>query len=182
MYHYSPLSQVPGILKHRGIHPREVLRARGIEFRDDPLRWSNRPQKAEALAGYVAIGVIRPWGMMQHDTDCVVFGIKSDILMRDGTAFIGDWSSSGDIRDLTDVDEKTGVASFDAMFDNPTTNWPSPIPGEVLIRGTISDSDVTYLYVRSQDHLDKVNRACVDAGVTLQPPYRALIRPEMFPS
>ena len=182
VYHYTPMSQVPGILEHRGIHPRSVLRARGVAFRDDPLRWSNRLEKAEALANYVATGIIRPWGMMQDDPDCVVFGIKSEILMRAGTAFMGGWSSRGDILDLADVEAQTGIANFEAMFDNPTTNWPSPIPGEVLVRGSISDADITGLYVRSRDHLDRVNATCVGAGVTSRPPYGPRIRPGMFPN
>lgn len=154
MYHYAPLSQVPGIVQHGGIHPRAVLRERRIEFNDDPSRWSNDYAKAEALTDYVAVGVARPWGMMQHDPDCVVFGIRSDVLLRDGTAFMGVWSSSGEIRGLSDVEAHEGTASFNAMFDNATSTWPSELPGEILIKGTLRPQDITH--VRSQVHLDRV--------------------------
>lgn len=181
MYHYAPLSQVPGIVQYGGIHPRAVLREHGIEFNDDPSRWSNDYRKAEALTDYVAVGVARPWGMMQHDPDCVVFGIHSDVLLRDGTAFIGVWSSRGEIRGLRDVEAHEGSASFDAMFDNATSNWPSDLPGEVLIRGTIRPADITHLYVRSQAHLDRVQDGLHRSGVRNRPPYGARVAAWVFP-
>ena len=177
VYHYAPLSQVPGIVQHGGIHPRAVLRERGILFRDAPQRWSNMREKAEALTDYIAIGVRPPWGMMKDDPECVVFGVHPDVLLRDGTAFMGNWSSRGEIRGLRDVEAHEGITSFNAMFDNHTTKWPSPIPGEVLIKGTIRPEDITALYVRSQEHLARVNNECAMAGVSEQAPYRGVISP-----
>lgn len=181
VYHYAPLSQVPGIVQHGGIHPRAVLRERRIEFNDDPSRWSNDYGKAEALTDYVAVGVARPWGMMQHEPDCVVFGIRSDVLLRDGTAFMGAWSSRGEIRGLSDVEEHEGIASFNAMFDNATSNWPSELPGEILIKGTLRPQDITHLYVRSQTHLDRVRDGLRRSGVRNRPPYGPALRRGIFP-
>ena len=181
VYHYTPIAQVPGIVQYCGIHPRAVLRERGIQFNDDSTRWSNRLEKAEALAGYVAVSIVRPWGMMQHDLDCVVFGIKASILLRVGTAFMGDWSSRGEIRDLRDVEDREGAARFDDMFDNSTSSWPSPIPGEVLVRGSINESEVAHLYVRSKQHLERVRQILRENNVRKHPPYGARIADRIFP-
>lgn len=181
VYHYTPIAQVPGIMQHGGIHPRVVLREQGIPFNDDPARWSNIPEKAEALTGYVAVGVIRPWGMMNKDPDCVVFGIKADVLLRAGTAFIGGWSSRDEIRDLRDVEAREGIAGFNAMFDNPSTPWPSPIPGEVLVRGTIHEGDIAKLYVRDRKHLERVRQVLRASSVEKAPPYRTEVSPRLFP-
>ena len=180
VYHYTPIGQVPGIVQHGGIYPRDVLRRRGIPFNDDPSRWSNRVEKAEAMTGYVAVSIARPWGMMQHEPDCVVFGIGSDVLLRVGTAFMGAWSSRREIQNLDDVIAREGIESFDAMFDNPTTNWQSELLGEILVKGTILREDISRLYVRSQDHLVHVNRVCAEAGVQARPPYGTQIASWIF--
>ena len=109
IYHFTPLAQVAGILANGGIHPRTVLRARGIDFKDEPSRWSNNYQKAEELAPYVAAGIARPWGMMQNEPECVVFGLNPRQLWRSGTSFLGDWSSRAEIRGVEDVRSREGL-------------------------------------------------------------------------
>lgn len=133
------------------------------------------------MTDYVAVGVARPWGMMQHEPDCVVFGIRSDVLLRDGTAFMGVWSSGGEIRGLSDVEAHEGIASFNAMFDNATSNWPSKLPGEILIRGTLRPQDIMHLYVRSQTHLRHVRDGLRRSGVRNRPPYSARVAAWIFP-
>ena len=135
--HYSPLSQVASVLDHGGIHPRRWLRALGVTFNDDWRRWASTREKSEELVDYTAVSVISPWGMMKDDPDCVVFAIAKRQLWRKGTAFIGGWSSTRDIRGRADVEAREGVEAFDSMFDNPSSNWPAPIPGEILVRGSI---------------------------------------------
>lgn len=179
MYHYTPIEQVPGIIRHGGIHPRSVLRERGIRFNDDYGRWSNRREKAEALVDYVAVGVLRPWGMMR-EPDCVVFSIDSEVLLRARVAFMGGWSSRDEIGNIADVRAREGIASFDAMFDNPTTSWPSPVPGEVLVWGSIQEKDITCLYVRNEQHLEEVRQVLRRNNVQRRPPYGPRIAPPGF--
>jgi hypothetical protein len=146
------MAQVPNILQFGGLHPRTVLRERGIPFSDDPDRWSNDAGKAEDLAPYLAAGIARPWGMMKDDPTCVVFGLRRRLLWRPGTAFLGDWSSRGEIKGLADVHARRSVEHFDAMFDNANSNFPAPLPGEVLLEGSVGLEDVLVLYARSEEH------------------------------
>lgn len=158
------------ILANGGIHPRTILRGRNIPFKDDPGRWSPDGRKAEELAPYVAMGIKRPWGMMQHEPDCVVFGIQARQLWRRGTAFIGEWSSSGTITGAADVRAREGIAHFDAMFDNPNSDFPAPPPGEILIHGSVGLEDVTWLYVRDKEHGQRVQAVVRTANIAYSGP------------
>ena len=183
VYHYSPLSQVPGILAFGGIHPRVELRRRGIAFDDDPGRWSNDRLKSEQLAPYIAVGIARPWGMMQRDPTCVVFGINTSVLLRRGTCFIGTWSSSGTIGGRNHVRTKRGIESFDVMFDNRYSNFPTPLPGEILIEGSIPLSEITRMYVRSHEHFCLVRNELLKSnydfsGVRI--PFGVRVEPRIF--
>jgi hypothetical protein len=157
------MAQVPNLLRFGGIHPRTVLRERRIPFNDDPNRWSNQTRKAEELTPYVAAGIARPWGMMKDDPTCVVVALKSRLLWREGTAFMGDWSSRNEIRGIDDVRSRCDITDFDAMFDNPNSNFPAPLPGEVLILGSIDLDEISGIYVRSAEHSVRLI-AMVDAG------------------
>ena len=168
--HYSPLSQVASVLDHGGIHPRRWLRALGVTFNDDWRRWASTREKSEELVDYTAVSVISPWGMMKDDPDCVVFAIAKRQLWRKGTAFIGGWSSTRDIRGRADVEAREGVEAFDSMFDNPSSNWPAPIPGEILVRGSIPLSDCGLVYVRSQEHLAQLRAAVRESGINYRGP------------
>ena len=183
VYHYSPLSQMPGILAFGGIHSRVELRRRGIAFNDDPSRWSNDPVKAQDLASFVAVGVFRPYGMMKRDPWCVVFGISTSVLFRPDTCFIGTWSSSGTIGGRNHVRTKRGIASFDAMFDNPYSSFPTPQPGEILIEGSINLSEITSMYVKSDDHFRMAKREISQSsydfsGVSIG--FKARVKPRIF--
>lgn len=182
IYHFTPFDQVPSILEHVGIHPRSVLRARGIPFNDDPLRWSNNPRKAEELIGYVSAGIARAWGMMQYHRDCVVFGIGARQLWREGTAFLGAWSSRGEISGVEDVRAREAARCFDEMFDNPNTAFPSPVPGEVLICGSVGLGEVTCVYFRSHEHQQRVVQRIRSAGISSYrgPSLQARIAPSIY--
>ena len=170
VYHFTPLAQVSSILEHGGIHPRTVLRARGISFNDDPNRWSNNQKKAEELASYVAVSIARPWGMMQNEPQCVVFGIDPCQLWREHTAFLGAWSSENTIRGISDVEAREGIEHFDAMFDNEHAQWPAELPGEILVRGSIGLEDILRLYVRDEDHERSLRRAVEAAKIRYSGP------------
>ena len=172
VYHFTPMSQVPGILQHGGIHPRLVLRQLGVNFSDDARRWSrvNDQRKSEELSAYVAVSVARPWGMMQNEPDCVVFAVNRDVLWRAGTAFIGRWSWHDEIRGIADVDGHGSVEHFDAMFDNEYSNWPVPLPGEVLLRGSIDLADVVCIYVRDEGHEGRLRALVAEARIRYSGP------------
>ena len=139
-------------------------------FNDDPSRWSNDPVKAEELVDYVSVSIARAWGMMQHHSDCLVFGIGARQLWREGTAFLGYWSSAGRFRGLDDVRAHEAAQCFDDMFDNPNAAFPSPVPGEVLIRGSIGLEDVTCVYFRSDEHRRRVVEAIRSSGIRYHGP------------
>lgn len=182
IYHFTRLEHVPSIFGNAGLHPRTELRARGVEFNDDPSRWSNDLRKAKELSGYLATSIARPWGMMRDEPDCVVFSLNPRLLWRDGSAFIGGWSSSNEIRGVADLHSRERVEQFDAMFDNPNSGWPAPLPGEVLIRGSIALDEVVRLYARDVAHAGRI-KATLDAanlnyhGPTLQLQVAAWIYP-----
>lgn len=175
VYHFTPLQQVAGILEHGGIHPRGILRSLGVSFNDDSTRWSPSRQKSEELAGYVAVGVARAWGMMQREPDCVVFGLDRRLLWRLGTSFIGFWSSSNEISGLEDVRARQTIDYFNEMFDNPTSSFPAPPPGECLVEGSIPLTEITALYVRDAEHGQRVRNAVAAAHISYTGPTIKLV-------
>ena len=182
-FHFTPIEAVPSILAHEGIHPRTVLRERGIPFDDDPGRWSNDLRKAAELEPYVATGIARPWGMMKDYPDCVVFSLKPRLLWRLGTSFIGVWSSSSEIQGIADVEARERAAAFDAMFDNPAAAFPAPLPGEVLVRGTIGLHDVKEVVARDQDHAHRIREVVKEAHIRYHGPRMTLsVKPYIYPA
>lgn len=170
IFHFTPLSQVPRILAHGGIHPRNVLRARGIVFNDDHRRWSAEARKSEELAQYVATGIARPWGMMQHEPNCVVFGLNAQLLWRSGTSFLGGWSSRNEIAGIADVRARQTAGHFDAMFDNPTSAFPAPLPGEVLLDGSVPLQQVVAVYAKDEAHRQLIQATVREAQIAYRGP------------
>jgi len=146
-YHFTSALQIPLIARHAAIHPRSVLRVRDVPFIDYPGRWGS-PAKAEELIGFVSTALVAPWGMMKDDCHPVLLSLRPHLLWSGRAAFIGIWASDNRIKGLADVESRMSAEDFDSMFGGPRNARPQP-PAEVLIRGSVSLSDVQRVYCRN---------------------------------
>ena len=130
IFHLTRLGRLPDIFRAGGLLSRRQLDTLKIGYQMSG--WGST-EKAEEMADYICCSVLSPWGMSSQEPETkALITLDPKLLWRAGTLFSGKWSSHGDISLDTLLQDQT-VASFDFMFDNETTNFPSPPPGEVLI-------------------------------------------------
>jgi hypothetical protein len=150
-YHFTSALQVLLIVRHAAIHPRALLRTQKLPFLDHSQQWGN-PAKAEELSHFVSTAIAPPRGMMRNESYPIILSLKPDLLWSGRAAFVGIWASDGRIKGSVDVLSTMSAEHFDSMFAGPgkrlRRDLPREqlIPGEVLIRGSISLSDVKRIY------------------------------------
>lgn len=130
VWHLTRLGQLKDILKLGALISRSQLDDLGIKY--GMSGWGS-DQKSEEMKDYICCSVILPWGMSRQESEeKMLITLRPRLLWRRGTLFCGKWSSFGDVT-LTTLLSNQNVDSFDIMFPNETSNFPSPVPGEFLV-------------------------------------------------
>jgi hypothetical protein len=131
VFHFIPVQQLPNVFRRGGLWCARQLRHWRDAFDDDPQKWGC-VEKGEALSAYISCAVNPPMGMMTKRKRPVLLELNAPILATAGVAFIGKWSSWGDV-DAEECLQQTGVQWFDKMFLNEYSNRAEPHPGEFLV-------------------------------------------------
>ncbi len=134
LWHLSRVDHLKSIFSKRGLLSRAKMDQAGIAY--DMSSWG-AAGKDEELKDYICCSLASPWGMARHDSDSkVLLQLQPSLLWRDGTLFSPDWSSHNEIT-LSSLLRNNTARVFDSMFQNSTTDFPSPAPGEILIPHSI---------------------------------------------
>lgn len=131
VYHFISLPYLPNFIRRGGLWCAKQLREWDDAFDDDPQKWGTW-QKGEAFSPYISCSVNPPMGMMKKHQRPVLLELNAAILAIPGTAFIGKWSSFGDVDPQASL-EQTGVDWLDRMFLHETKDRAEPHPGEFLV-------------------------------------------------
>jgi len=105
--------------------------------------------KAEELKNYICCSIVRPWGMSKEEPEMkALISLSPEVLLRKGVLFCGTWSSFSDVS-LQSLLGNCTLEAFDLMFENTTSPFPAPPPGEFLVPKCIPISEFkphVYLY------------------------------------
>ncbi len=115
--------------------------------------------KAEEMEGYICCSLVCPWGMSRHEPDKkVLITLQPRLIWRKGTLFSPDWSSSNSIT-IGRLRENYTARTFDSLFDNPTTNFPTPPAVEILVPDCVPIGEfLPVLYFHSNASKDQAAR------------------------
>jgi len=140
------------------------------------------PGKDQEMADCICCSLVHPWGMSRNDPESkVLLALNPRLIWRRGTLFSPEWSSSNRIT-LSDLSEKYTVQAFDAMFDNPTTNFPSPFSVEIIVPTVIPVSEfLPELYFFNDMSRDEGARLCGELGLPDGAKVRNTFRFEISP-
>ncbi len=182
LWHLSRVDHLKSIFSMRGLLSRAEMDQAGIAY--DMSSWG-AVGKDEELKDYICCSLVSPWGMSRQDSDSkVLLQLQPRLLWREGTLFSPDWSSHNYIS-LPDLLRNNSARVFDSMFQNPTTGFPSPPPGEVLIPHSI---DLAYfiplVFFHSEESkgraLDELNGVIMPDGRAAIESYRLVVSPYQF--
>ena len=180
--HLTRLGHLTDIFRVGGLLSRQQLDTLGIGYQMSG--WGS-DQKAEEMTDYICCSVVSPWGMSSHEPETkALITLHPKLLWRAGTLFSGKWSSHSDVSLSTLLQDQT-VASFDFMFDNETTNFPSPPPGEVLIPDRILVDDfLPRVFLFDEDAKERAINASKNVlfndGFTPIDRFQFLVAPNLF--
>ncbi len=149
LWHYTRLRHLAAIEATGGLLPRLELERRHIEYEGHGL---GSPAKHTSFGDYICSGIARPWGMMRAESEPIaVISLRRRLIWREGTVFIPQgWCSFGEVTYENTKDSHTPEI-FDSMFDNPTTNWPTPHDVEIHVKGPIPIEEFRAIYFIDED-------------------------------
>lgn len=158
VFHLTKIEQLPSIFRTGALLSRAKMDVLGVSY--GMSGWGSTG-KEEELKDYICCSIISPWGMARVEPEeKALLALKPRVLLREGTLFSGRWSSHGDVS-LETLSESTDVAAFDLLFDNPGTGFPTPDPGEFLVRDCIPINEFRpYLYVYSEESRLRIVQLC----------------------
>lgn len=130
VWHLTRLSQLPGIFQAGALLSRAEMDVLGVSY--GMSGWGS-DAKARELENFICCSVVCPWGMSKDDPQTkALIQLTPKILLREGVLFCGSWSSFGQISSPSILSNCTADA-FDQMFNNMTSPFPAPPPGEFLV-------------------------------------------------
>ena len=141
--------------------------------------------KAKNMEDYICCSLVPQWGMSRHDPDDkVLIQLQPRLLWREGTLFSPNWSSYNYIT-LQKLLSNNTAESFDSMFDNPTTAFPSPHSVEILVPNGIGVSEFLPLMffhsIESKEHaLTELKDTILPDGKTVAETFRFIDSPHQF--
>lgn len=186
IYHYTAVTNLPSILQMGALLSRAEMDARNINYVGHG--WG-RPGKEVELEDYVCCSFVPHWGMLRRETEPqAVFELAPKLIWREGTLFCPGNSASNEF-DLEFLRDKNTVETFDEMFDNPFTGFPTPYQCEVLVNKRIGLAYLTAVHFQSAEHRDYgvtlIEDTVRDASLRqrLQPilPIRVGVTPRLYP-
>lgn len=138
VWHLSRVTQLVDIFRAGALLSRAEMDRLGIPY--GMSGWGN-VAKAEELKDYICCSIVCPWGMSKEEPETKsLISLNPEVLLRDGSIFCGTWSSFGHIS----IEKLLGnctVEAFDLMFQNMTSPFPAPPPGEFLVPKCIPVSE-----------------------------------------
>lgn len=130
IWHLTQITSLPSIFNSGGLICRAKLDEAGIDY--EMSGWGT-PGKEEEFKNYISCSIVSPWGMANKGSEAkALVTLKSVVLQFEGVLFCGIWSSFNEVS-LDTMQDNTTVEAFNLMFDNPTSPFPSPVPGEILV-------------------------------------------------
>jgi len=148
-YHHTPLVSLANVVRREGLWCRRQLTEWGDSFDDETSKWGRR-EKAAEFAEYVCCSVRPPMGMLKKEKRPILLELLPTVLALPGVAFIGKWSSFGDVA-ADQALRQTGVTWFDRMFSNSQSDWPTEHPGEFLVPRCVPLEYVRRIVFRLED-------------------------------
>jgi len=138
VWHLSRVSQLRDIFGAGALLSRAEMDRLGIVY--GMSGWGN-DAKAEELKDYICCSVVCPWGMSKEEPETkALISLDPKVLLREGLLFCGTWSSFGDVS-IDNLRGNCTVEAFDLMFENATSSFPAPPPGEFLVPKCIPVSE-----------------------------------------
>lgn len=129
VYHFIGLPYLRNVFRRGGLWCASQLRDFGDDF--ETGSWGSA-EKAEAFCSYVACSINTPMGMLTKEKRPVLLELSSPVVAEEDAAFIGKWSSYGDVI-AEEARRQTGIEWFDRMFLTDLDNHARPHPGEFLV-------------------------------------------------
>ena len=158
LWHLTQINHLPNIFRAGGLFSRTQMDMLGIPY--EMSGWGSET-KAEELRDYICCSVVCPWGMSKEQPETkALIALHPRILLKKGVLFCGTWSSFNDVSLSTLLNNNT-VEAFDLMFENPTSSFPAPPPGEFLVPNSIPISEfLPYVYFYDDPTKQKATELC----------------------
>lgn len=165
VWHLSRVNQLKDIFSTGALLSRAEMDRLGIPY--GMSGWGS-DAKAEELKDYICCSIVCPWGMSKEEPETkALIPLDPIILLRKGSLFCGTWSSFNEVS-LSDLLGNCTVESFDLMFENITSSFPAPPPGEFLVPNCIPISEFhPRIYFYDEEAQQQAIQSC--NGVILPP-------------
>jgi hypothetical protein len=153
IYHYTDIrTSLPSILKAGGLLSRAEMDAREVKYVGHG--WG-RPGKELELEDFICCSLVPNWGMLRKETEPqAVLELQTDLIWREGTLFCPG-NSAYNAFSLDNLRDKNTVEAFDAMFDNPYSDFPNPYDCEVMVYRSISLDNLRVIHFQTEGARDQ---------------------------
>lgn len=137
-FHWTPLSNLPGILQH-GILCRSRLELRDLTY---TAHGYGRAGKEAEFADHVCVSLYPQKGMMRRASEPqALFEVKPELLYVDG-AFYCPGNSAKNEYDFEELVKKTALDDLEELFEGPTEWRLKDWQAEIWIPGYIHRGDI----------------------------------------
>lgn len=182
LYHYTAIENLPSILRVGALLSRTEMQQRSVEFVGHG--WG-RAGKEEELSDYICCSFRPNWGMLSRETaPQAVLQLMPRLLWRSGTLFCPGNSARNEF-DLDTLTANTTVEAFDAMFDSPYSDFPSPYDCEALVYRVISLRNLLRVHFRTDAEQERgeelINGADIAEQVQAILPITIAVTPHLYP-
>lgn len=158
VWHLTYLNQLPNIFRAGGLLSRTQMDKLSIPY--GMSGWGNEA-KGQELRDYICCSVVCPWGMSKEQPETkALISLHPRVLLRNGVLFCGTWSSFNEVS-LQTLLKNSSVEAFNLMFENPTSSFPAPPPGEFLVPNSVPISEfLSHIYFYDDATMKKAIELC----------------------
>jgi hypothetical protein len=150
VYHWTLASQIPSILQHGLVCPRD-LQARSIKYETHGY---GTVGKDKQFAGFIVLSFLPHWGMMARATGpTAIIEMTSAVLAIDGTFYCPGNSARNDYV-FDEVSTWTQLDDLQDLFEGPDGYRVKDIQAEVWIPGTVPVSAFRRVLFRTEGDLN----------------------------
>lgn len=164
VWHLTRVTQLRDIFRIGALLSRSEMDRLGIPY--GMSGWGSS-EKAEELKRFICCSIIYPWGMSSQEPETkALICLKPIVLLRKGVSFCGAWSSFNDVA-VSNVFDNCTAEAFDLMFENVTSDFPAPPPGEFLVPDCIPISEfLPRVYFYDEDTKQRAIQSCSDVNIS----------------
>lgn len=149
IYHYTPADQLQSIFQHGAIFCRRRLTALGIPYRGHGWGYAGKEQEMQE---YIVCGFCPHWGMIRGETRPIaVIELDGSLIWRAGTIFCPGNSASNEY-DIATLEAADPVTTFESLFPDNRSSWPTNYQAEVLVRDAIGLKYFRHLIFSHNEH------------------------------